>query len=111
MRESLHKDTYWNKFKTYITKFDKNYLARWFIRSDAQIFQSGQFSSKEFVQKNVDLTNSNCYSEFSEVGTDEKGEFFLRNMRKLGIDTYMQNGKLPTGQAICFITPASLRIN
>lgn len=40
-----------------------------------------------------------------KIGNDEKKDFFLRRMRKLGIETHFTEGKLPTGQAICFVTP------
>jgi len=56
------------------------------------------------------LTHFNHYCAIiGKVGSDEKGDFFLRSMRKLGVDTYMQQGRLPTGQAICFITPDAER--
>jgi sugar/nucleoside kinase (ribokinase family) len=44
-----------------------------------------------------------------KIGSDDKGEFFLRNMRRAGVDSYLEQGKLPTGQAICFITPDAER--
>lgn len=48
-------------------------------------------------------------SLIGKIGSDEKGEFFLRSLRKLGIETHLEEGKLPTGQAICFITPDAQR--
>ena len=44
-----------------------------------------------------------------KIGADDKGDFFLRNIRRLGVESYLQQGKLPTGQAICFITPDAER--
>jgi len=44
-----------------------------------------------------------------KIGSDDKGEFYLRMMRKLGIDAQLEEGKLPTGQSICFITPDAER--
>ena len=48
---------------------------------------------------------NHCGAILGKIGSDEKGEFFLNSLRKLGIDAYLQEEKLPTGQAICFITP------
>ena len=60
------------------------------------------------VIKGLAQLNHRC-AALGKIGSDEKGEFFLRSLRKLGIATYMQEDKIPTGQAICFITPDAER--
>lgn len=39
------------------------------------------------------------------VGSDDKGLFYLKSLKDLEITPLLQEGILPTGQAICFITP------
>ncbi|QVL56935.1 MAG: adenosine kinase [Simkaniaceae bacterium] len=40
-----------------------------------------------------------------KVGNDEKGEYYSRKLRDWGISPIFEKGSLPTGQAICLITP------
>ncbi|NGX51599.1 MAG: Pseudouridine kinase, partial [Chlamydiae bacterium] len=40
-----------------------------------------------------------------KVGSDDKGEYYIKRMNELGVGTYLERGRLPTGQAICLITP------
>lgn len=40
-----------------------------------------------------------------KIGGDDKGEYYSKVMRSLGVGTYLQKGNKPTGQAICFVTP------
>jgi len=39
------------------------------------------------------------------IGSDDKGLFYLKSLKDLEITPLLQEGVLPTGQAICFITP------
>lgn len=40
-----------------------------------------------------------------KVGNDEKGKYYTKNLRDLGIIPLFEQGTLPTGQAICLVTP------
>jgi len=40
-----------------------------------------------------------------KVGSDDKGEFYVKRLKEQGITPLMQQGALPTGQAVCLITP------
>jgi len=40
-----------------------------------------------------------------KVGSDDKGEYYIKRMNELGVGTYLERGTLPTGQAICLVTP------
>lgn len=60
------------------------------------------------VIKGLAHFNHRC-AVVGKIGSDDKGEFFLRNMRRAGVESFLQQGKLPTGQAICFITPDAER--
>lgn len=60
------------------------------------------------VLKGLAQLNHAC-SVIGKIGSDEKGEFVLRGLKKLGIETLFQKGNLPTGQALCFITPDAQR--
>jgi len=40
-----------------------------------------------------------------KVGSDDKGEYYIKSMNAIGVGTYVERGSLPTGQAICLITP------
>ncbi|MCB1107844.1 MAG: adenosine kinase [Chlamydiia bacterium] len=40
-----------------------------------------------------------------KVGSDEKGEYYVKKMEELGIVSFLQKGSLPTGQTVCLITP------
>ena len=40
-----------------------------------------------------------------KIGDDEKGEYYLKKLRDYGIIPFLKKGSLPTGQAICLITP------
>jgi sugar/nucleoside kinase (ribokinase family) len=44
-----------------------------------------------------------------KVGSDEMGDHFIRELEKKGIASFLERGALPTGQAICFITPDGQR--
>jgi sugar/nucleoside kinase (ribokinase family) len=58
--------------------------------------------------KGLSRFNHSC-AVVGKIGNDEKGEFFLKSLNRLGIRSYLQEGKLPTGQAVCFITPDAER--
>jgi len=60
------------------------------------------------VIKGLAHFNHRC-AVVGKIGSDDKGEFFLRNIRRAGVESFLQQGKLPTGQAICFITPDAER--
>ena len=38
-------------------------------------------------------------------GDDASGREYEKKLRQMGIDTYLSSGKLPTGHAICLVTP------
>jgi len=40
-----------------------------------------------------------------KVGSDDKGEYYTQKMKDLGITPLLAKGDLPTGQAVCLITP------
>lgn len=40
-----------------------------------------------------------------KIGSDDKGLFYLKCLKNLDITPILHKGVLPTGQAICFITP------
>ncbi|MCP5505899.1 MAG: adenosine kinase [Chlamydiales bacterium] len=40
-----------------------------------------------------------------KVGDDEKGKYYAKKLKDLGITPLFEKGSLPTGQAICLITP------
>lgn len=40
-----------------------------------------------------------------QVGSDKEGLYYLKSLEKLDIRSLLQVGSLPTGQAVCFITP------
>ena len=40
-----------------------------------------------------------------KVGCDEKGKYYRNRIDELGITSYLEEGPLHTGQAVCFITP------
>ncbi len=40
-----------------------------------------------------------------KIGSDEKAVFYLQCLKNLDITPILHKGELPTGQAICFITP------
>ncbi|MCB1109974.1 MAG: adenosine kinase [Chlamydiia bacterium] len=40
-----------------------------------------------------------------KVGSDDKGEYYWKKMQEIGITPLLEKGPLPTGQAICLITP------
>lgn len=44
-----------------------------------------------------------------KIGNDDKGEFYVNSMKNLGIGLFLERGNLPTGQAICLITPDANR--
>jgi sugar/nucleoside kinase (ribokinase family) len=44
-----------------------------------------------------------------KVGSDDMGNYFIRELQNKGIVSFFERGELPTGQAICFITPDGQR--
>lgn len=44
-----------------------------------------------------------------KVGPDDKGSLYLKCLQNIQISTYLQEGTLPTGQALCFVTPDGQR--
>lgn len=40
-----------------------------------------------------------------KIGNDEKGKYYIKKLKNLGITPLFEKGSLPTGQAICLITP------
>lgn len=40
-----------------------------------------------------------------KIGSDDKGEYYLNKMKELGVTPLLRKGTLPTGQAVCLITP------
>lgn len=40
-----------------------------------------------------------------KVGDDEKGKYYAKKLKVLGVTPLFEKGSLPTGQAICLITP------
>lgn len=44
-----------------------------------------------------------------KIGSDDKGLFYLKYLQNLDITPILHKGTLPTGQAICFITPDGQR--
>lgn len=40
-----------------------------------------------------------------KIGDDEKGKYYIKKLRSLGITPLFEKESLPTGQAICLITP------
>ncbi|TXI88782.1 MAG: adenosine kinase [Chryseobacterium sp.] len=40
-----------------------------------------------------------------KIGNDEEGTYYIKNLKALGIVPLFEKGSLPTGQAICLITP------
>jgi sugar/nucleoside kinase (ribokinase family) len=40
-----------------------------------------------------------------KVGSDDKGEYYMQKMKDLGITPLLAKGDLPTGHAVCLITP------
>lgn len=44
-----------------------------------------------------------------KIGSDDKGEFYQNTLKKLRIVSFLEKGALPTGQAICLVTPDGQR--
>ncbi len=44
-----------------------------------------------------------------KVGNDRMGEYFVEELKRKGIASFFEKEPLPTGQAICFITPDGQR--
>lgn len=44
-----------------------------------------------------------------KVGSDEKGEYYIKAINDLGVGAFLERGSLPTGQAICLVTPDGQR--
>lgn len=40
-----------------------------------------------------------------KIGSDDIGSYFSNVMQQMGIFSFLEQGPLPTGQALCFITP------
>ncbi|MBF5059537.1 adenosine kinase [Candidatus Neptunochlamydia vexilliferae] len=40
-----------------------------------------------------------------KVGNDDKGKYYSKKMKELGVVPLLEEGALPTGQAVCLITP------
>lgn len=44
-----------------------------------------------------------------KVGNNEKGKYYIKKLKNWGITPLFEKGSLPTGQAICLITPNGKR--
>lgn len=44
-----------------------------------------------------------------KVGDDDRGRLYIDKIKNLGIETHFEKGALPTGQAICLVTPDGKR--
>jgi len=44
-----------------------------------------------------------------KIGSDDKGEYYVQKIKDLGIVPLLARGDLPTGQAVCLITPDGKR--
>lgn len=56
------------------------------------------------VMKGLAKLGKKC-AIIGQIGFDEKGKLFQKSLDDLGIESSLNMGVLPTGQAICFITP------
>lgn len=60
------------------------------------------------VMKGLSQLGEKC-AIIGKVGDDEKGEYYSKRLRDYGVDLIFEKGSLPTGQAICLITPDGKR--
>ena len=56
------------------------------------------------VIKGMSRLGQKC-AVIGKVGSDDKGDYYAQKMKDLGIVPLLEKGDLPTGQAICLITP------
>lgn len=60
------------------------------------------------VIKGLSQLGNKC-AVVGKIGPDEMGDYFTEQLSKKGIMLFLEKGILPTGQAICFITPDGQR--
>ena len=44
-----------------------------------------------------------------KIGSDEQGSYYLKSLINIEITPFLHQGSLPTGQALCFVTPDGQR--
>lgn len=72
--------------------------------NDKHLHSSSCGGSGANVIKGLAKLGQRC-AVLGNVGSDDKGFFYLKSLKDLEITSLLQEGVLPTGQAICFITP------
>ncbi len=60
------------------------------------------------VIKGLSRLGNKC-AVVGKIGPDKMGDYFIEQLSRKGIMLFLEKGVLPTGQAICFITPDGQR--
>ncbi len=70
-------------------------------RGSAQMVPGGSGSN---VIKGLAQLGQKC-AIVGKVGNDDKGKYYSKKMKERGVIPLLEKGSLPTGQAVCLITP------
>lgn len=75
---------------------------------DQHLIQKSGGGSSANVIKGLAKLGQRC-AVLGKIGSDDQGAFYLKSLVNIDITPFLHRGALPTGQALCFVTPDGQR--
>ncbi|MCH9631376.1 MAG: putative sugar kinase YdjH [Chlamydiia bacterium] len=75
---------------------------------DTKLINTTGGGSSANVIKGLAKLGQRC-AVLGKIGADEQGSFYLKSLKNIEITPFLHQGSLPTGQALCFVTPDGQR--
>ncbi|PCI95382.1 hypothetical protein COB11_02380 [Candidatus Aerophobetes bacterium] len=73
-------------------------------KKDTNLINTTGGGSSANVIKGLAKLGQKC-AVLGQIGSDEQGSFYLKSLKNIEITPFLHQGSLPTGQALCFVTP------